>query len=191
MIMECRFIGIDPGKSGYVVILDILGNIVDHFPVPKIGNAYDKNAMAHKLRHYSEVTKIGSMFHKVHAVLEDVHANIIGGKASNFDLGNGKGLWEMGLMAYGISHTMVAPKDWQKYMWQGVKIQYKPTKRITKAGNAVSQNDTKATSLLAAKSLQPEVDWRVIGKKGDPTTKIDDGFVDAYLMAEYCRRKFR
>jgi len=182
-----RYIGIDPGKSGYWVMLDGTGKVVNHDKTPLVGRAYDKQSMVQLLQECAALTK----YVRVHAVLEDVHANVIGGKASNFDLGNGKGLWEMALMALKIPHTMVTPKEWQKYMFQGAKTQYQPTKRITKKGTAVKKVDTKATALLAAKMLMPQQDWRVVGKTGKFTTKIDDGFVDAYLMAEYCRRKFK
>ena len=180
-----RYIGIDPGKLGYVVVLNELGEIITHYKTPLIGREYDKADMVLGLVNQKV---LGG---KMHAVLEDVHANAIGGKSSNFDLGRGKGLWEMALMSLQISHTMVTPKEWQKFMWQGAKKQYKPTKRKTKINTFVKQIDTKATSLIAAKMLQPKQDWRVVGKKGIPTTKIDDGFVDAYLMAEYCRRNFK
>jgi hypothetical protein len=182
-----RFIGIDPGKTGHVVELDNSGKIVDHYVTPVIGKEYDKQQMSTNLFKFSpyNIDRI-----RAHVLLENVHATQMGGKASNFDFGRGKGLWEMALMALEISHTMVTPKEWQKLMWQGAKTQYMATKRKTKQGTFVKKVDTKATSLLAAKMLQPQQEWRVIGKKGSPTTKIDDGFVDAYLMAEYCRRNF-
>ena len=180
--MEYRFIGIDPGKTGYVVVLDLQGEIVDHFATPTIGNEYDKNQMAKKLFDYSTFNI--DRAYRVHAVLEDVHTTQMGGKRSNFDFGRGKGLWEMALMALEIPHTMVTPKEWQSWMWQGCKKQYK-------AGSKKKVVDTKLTSELAAKNLKPQQEWRRIGKTGKPTSKIDDGFVDGYLMAEYCRRKFK
>lgn len=177
--MEYRFIGIDPGKSGHVVILDGTGNIVAHHKTPLIGKEYDKSRMAEIL----ECVRDRPETEKVHVVLEDVHTTQMGGKASNFDFGRGKGLWEMALMALRIPHTMVRAKEWQKLMWQGAKTQYK-------VGGKKKSVDTKATSLLAAKMLQPNQEWKKMGAKGQPLKDYDDGFVDAYLMAEYCRRKF-
>lgn len=174
-----RFIGIDPGKTGHVVVLDQFGNIVNNYPTPLIGSEYDKSVMAQII----ELQRDHPDIKKIHFVLEDVHTTQMGGKASNFDFGRGKGLWEMALMSLKVPHTMVQPKVWQKTMWQGSKIQYK-------VGGKKRTIDTKATSLVAAKMLQPSQDWRVVGKTGKFTTKIDDGFVDAYLMAEYCRRNF-
>lgn len=181
--MEYRFIGIDPGKTGHIVVLNLTGGIIEHIPFPLVGKEYDKQLMAQFFKGYADLHHKEDNF-KVHAVLEDVHTTQMGGKSSNFDFGRAKGLLEMALMSLEIPHTMVQPKAWQKWMWQGAKTQYKQ-------GAKKKTVDTKATSLLAAKMLKPDQEWRVIGKTGKPTTKIDDGLVDAYLMAEYCRRKFK
>lgn len=176
------YIGIDPGKTGSVAILDEDGRVFSLKDTPIIGKEYDK----------AEMIAILNKYENCHAVLEDVHATQMGGKVSNFDFGRGKGLWEMALMSLKIPHTMVKPKAWQKEMWQGVNIQYKPTARRNKKGEPVKKVDTKATSLLAAKNLFPNQEFRNISDKtGKPLSSINDGLVDAILMAEYCRRKFK
>jgi len=178
--MEYRYAGIDPGKTGWIVFLDRDGNIVEDYSTPLVGREYDKQTMRDMFEGFQYNDQI-----KIHTVLEDVHTTQMGGKSSNFDFGRGKGLWEMALMALNIPHTMVRAKEWQRLMWQGVKKQYK-------TGAKRKSVDTKATSLLAAKMLKPDQEWRYLHKKtGKPTTKYNDGFVDAYLMAEYCRRKFK
>lgn len=186
-LINKNYAGIDPGKTGHIVILDQDGQILFQKQTPLIGKEYDKQEM-HQIIYQFEKTQT----HICHFVLEDVHATQMGGKSSNFDFGRGKGLWEMALTARFVPHTMVTAKQWQKQMWQGVKKQYKSTRRKTKAGNFVKKIDTKATSLLAAKNLMPNEDWRNISDKtGKPLSSINDGKVDAYLMAEYCRRNFK
>jgi hypothetical protein len=183
--MEYRYIAIDPGKTGHIVVLNEDGQVTDEYPTPLIGREYDKQLMKDKLNKYNEG-------YKVHVVLEDVHTTQMGGKSSNFDFGRGKGLWEMALMALSIPHTMVTPKVWQKEMWQGAKTQYKVTTRKTKQGSVVKKIDTKLTSLIAAKMLFPNEQWfNVSIKTNKPLSSINDGKVDAILMAEYCRRNFR
>lgn len=177
---------IDPGKTGYIVLLDFQGKIVWHGHTPVVGKEYDKPSMNNIIAQFADCDTL------CHFVLENVHATQMGGKSSNFDFGRGKGLWEMALIANNIPHTMVNPKQWQKCVWQGIKKQYKPTRRKTKAGTFVKKIDTKATSLLAAKNLMPDEDWRNISDKtAKPVSSINDGKVDAYLMAEYCRRNFK
>jgi hypothetical protein len=168
-----RYGGIDPGKTGALVVLDDLGQIVWHNNVPLIGGKeYDKRAM---------VELIPSLV--IHIALEDVHATQMGGKASNFDFGRGKGLWEMALAVLEVPHHMVPPKKWQKEVWT--------SKKIMKPGKKRPTVDTKATSLLTAKMLWPKQDWNNISvKTGARLSSINDGLVDAALIAEYCRRKF-
>lgn len=163
-----HFVGIDPGKDGAFVVLDEDRNIVDVTVIPTIGSEYDKEGMLAWIRQYDIQ----------HAVLENVHAPQLGGRSSCFNFGRGKGLLEMMLFALEVPHTQVMPQTWQKEMWQGVTKQMKKGTRKT---------DTKATSLLAAKRLFPGMDLR----KSDRARVPHDGIVDALLMAEYCRRKFK
>jgi len=165
-----NYLGIDPGKDGAFIIINDEKEIVKISLIPTIGNEYDK----------LEMIKIVEAYDIKHAVLENVHAPQLGGRTSCFEFGRGKGLLEMLLFALEIPHTQVLSRTWQKEMWSGIRIQYKP-------GSTKKTKDTKATSLLAAKSLFPSQDLR----KSIRATKPHDGIVDALLMAEFCRRKYR
>lgn len=164
------FLGIDPGKDGAFVVLDERGNVVQIDCMPTIGKEYDK----------VEMHRIVTQYDIHHAVLENVHAPQLGGRTSVFEFGRGKGLLEMTLAILQIPHTQVVSRVWQKEMWQGITPQLKPDKTKKTV-------DTKATSLLAAKRLFPAQDLRKSTKAKVP----HDGIVDALLMAEYCRRKFK
>ena len=170
------FVGIDPGKSGAIVILDEQGEIAHKQVVPTIGKEYDAQAVKDILLEYDSGSNC-----TIHAMLEDVHA-IQGsaGGTSNFNFGQGKMLWHMGLVCLEIPHTLIQPKAWQKEAWEGVPIQYKP-------GSSKKTKDTKATSLLAAKRLFPKADLT----KSEKAKVPHDGIVDALLIAECCRRKFK
>ena len=174
------FVGIDPGKSGALVVLNSQGELMEIHVTPLIGKEYDKHKMAQILS--------GLQKFITHVALEDVHA-IQGpaGNSSNFEFGRGKGLWEMALCALHIPHTMIQAKEWQKHAWEGVPKQTLPTKRISKTGAAVEKVDTKATSLIAAKRLFPHVKLTATERSSVP----HDGIVDALLIAEVCRRKFK
>lgn len=110
--------------------------------------------------------------------MEDVHAIFGASAKSTFNFGWSLGIIEGVLSGMGIAYTKVAPKEWQREMWQGIRPVYK-------SGNSKAI-DTKATSLLAAKRLFPNEDLR----RSARATLPHDGIVDALLMAEYCRRKF-
>lgn len=158
---------IDVGKDGAIVMLENK-DIVLKLVIPTIGNQID----------LSEIRNILSTYkgNNIHIVIEDVHAIFGASAKATFNFGWSLGILEGLLSGIGIAYTKVAPKVWQKEMWQGVPTIYKTGKKTV---------DTKATSLLAAKRLFPNVDLR----KSERAEKAHDGIVDALLMAEYCRRK--
>lgn len=164
------YLGIDVGKDGAFAILNEQGQVIRLAVMPTVGSEYDK----------LEMIRIITALDIKHAVLENVHAPQLGGRTSCFEFGRGKGLLEMLLMALEIPHTQVIAKTWQREMWSGIKIQYK-------AGKEKKIVDTKGTSLLAAKALFPSQNLTKSSKAKIP----HDGIVDALLMAEYCRRKFK
>lgn len=169
-------VGIDVGKDGGIAVfkdekLDLLQ------VTPNIGTQIDLRGISQILETYYNQPHTD-----FHVVVEDVHA--IGGSAAGatFVFGWSLGILEGILVGLSIPYTKVAPKEWQSQLWQGVKPVIKPPKGESKRKVV----DTKATSLLAAQRLFPNVDFR----KSERATKAHDGMVDAILLAEYCRRKF-
>jgi hypothetical protein len=117
----------------------------------------------------------------IHAAYEDIHSIFGASAKSTFAFGYVAGLIEMALVASSIPYTKVAPKTWQKQMWQGVPIQTNPS-----STGKTQVNDTKSFSLVAAKRLFPNMDFR----RNDRCKVADDNKVDSVLIAEYCRRNF-
>lgn len=171
-------IGIDPGKKGALVEL-VDGKIGNMFVTPLISKEYDEAGMRAIIEKYKVLLNNGE---DVHIVLENVHS--LGGvsAASNASLMDNAGFWRGLLVAYKIPFTRVSPKEWQKEVWTGIKPIYKTKKTET----SKKQIDTKAMSLIAAQRLFPTANLL----KSNRCIKPDEGFVDALLMAEYCRRKF-
>lgn len=189
-------IGIDPGKDGAIVIIYPSGEI-EALKFPFIGKEYDIQTM-------SEMFALIAESPDVHIVIEDVKALQKPMDRGNWSLSRGKAILETLCVSYGIPHTLVHSKIWQKEMWQGVPIQREPSK-----GNKKGKVKTKTMSLLAAKKLFPRFDLRgevevqyyadnannrKLGRVGKeiPSKKVnaDEGIVDAILISEYCRRKF-
>lgn len=168
------FIGIDPGKDGAIAYIDTVTGKIGKTVTPKIGTEVDLNKFCDFLR---KLTKV-----EHYVVLEDVHSLFGMSAKSNFSFGQNTGHIEGMLVALGAKYSKVAPKTWQKSMWEGVKIQRKTPKNGKKLG-AVK---TKETSLLAVKRLFPAVDLR----KSERSTNPHDGIVDALLLAEYGKRNF-
>ena len=170
--MEKISIGIDPGKSGFITIIAVDGSI-EFNPIPLIKKEIDIYALSSIFRAYQ--------FSKVHIVVENVHAMFGSSAKGTFSFGFTCGIIEGVLSTLLIPYTKVAPKKWQKQMWEGIPLIKKPS-----TSGKTQVTDTKAMSLLAAKRLFPDVDLRATERSTIP----HDGKIDSLLLAEYCRRNF-
>jgi len=152
-------IGIDPGVTGGVTILDAdSGRLIEAartpiLPVPG-KKEYDLNAMRETLARWDEVRLV---------TIEKVGVMPHDGRVGAFSFGCGYGIW-LGLMAaLSIPYMEVPPQRWQSKMLAGLPRGPK----------------SKASAMRAAKSLFPTIPVRV---------KADNGIADAALIAEYGRR---
>lgn len=94
-------IGIDPGKSGAISVLDTYGHITV--------SPFDEK------RYIEIVGHLCSGIPETIAVVEDVHAMPKQGVTSMFNFGYNKG-WIVGLLkAYGCQVCLVSPQKWKKY----------------------------------------------------------------------------
>jgi len=171
------FVGIDVGKSGGFAFFDYEGNLDKVMPMPVIGTEYNLPYIFNIFQYHPIA----------HLVIEDVHAIFGSSAKATFNFGFGKGILVAFAAAHEIPYTLVAPKVWQKEMWQGGKIITNPTKRLLKNGTFAKKTDTKKTSLLAVGRLFPKESFLA----SERSKKPHEGMIDAALMGEYCRRKFR
>lgn len=172
------YIGIDPGKSGAIVILNNKNSEVIKHVIPCIGTVIDIGAIDSILAELIFLKGKDSL----HLVIEDVHALYGSSAGATFSFGYVCGVLEGIIHSLSIPHTKVQPKVWQKEMFQGIPEIRKPNTKDGKKGAL----ETKQMALLAAKRIFPDVDLRATTRSKNP----HDGIVDALLMAEYCRRKF-
>jgi hypothetical protein len=163
--MKATF-GIDPGKSGALVILfeDRTAKI---FKFPKIGLDIDERALWEVFKKIPD-DAVGciEMVHSIHGT----------GAKSNFEFGGTYFMLRMALAARGLPYKAVPPKNWQKHMFSGLGV-------IKKAAGGT---DTKAMALKVASELYPNISFLDPGKPRAYTP--DDGIVDALLLAEYARQ---
>lgn len=123
---------------------------------------------------------------RIHVVFEDLHSVFGSSAKSNFSFGVNNGLVIATIQILEFPYTKIAPKKWQKQMWEGIRPIEIPTGKKDKNGNPKYKIDTKATSLIAAKRLFPNESFLATERSKVPNNNI----VDAILMAEYCRRNF-
>lgn len=167
------YIGIDPGKDGALSVIE--GDFKRVYLTPKMGKEYDLNEMFALVQDISRFKDI-----KINACLENINSHSCPGRQAVFVMGKGVAYWEMALVANGVPYHMPTPATWQKVAWQGIPIQYKAPV------DGKKKKDTKNTSMVAAKRLFPDVDFR----KSARCKNMHDGKVDSMLIAEYCRQKF-
>lgn len=101
-------IGIDPGASGAIVVMDTNFNLIEWAPMPtlKVGTQTRVNAAA--------LASMLREFDAGHAFLEQVGAMPGQGTASMFSFGHAAGTATGVLGALEITTTMVTPQFWKK-----------------------------------------------------------------------------
>lgn len=173
LTMGRAYIGIDPGKKGAIAIIDNVDGKSEilTIAIPLIGKDYDVKRLSEMLRQLSSKN--------CYCVMEDVHAVYGSSASSTFEFGYGVGLIEGILVANNIPYSKIAPKKWQKTMWEGVSLQQKPS-----STGKTMKTDTKCMSLIAVQRIFPNVDLR----ENERCKKPHDGIVDALLICEYGRR---
>ena len=172
--MGKTYIGIDPGKTGYITVF-VEGSGYFFKSIETIGSEVDIKDLSDFLGQCTDVSM---------CVLEDVHAIFGSAASSTWEFGKVCGIIEAILVIHKIPFTKIQPKKWQKEMWEGIPIQQKPS-----STKKTMQTDTKLMSELVAKRLFPDLDLR---RNTDSTRskKIDHNKVDSLLMCEYAKRKF-
>lgn len=169
-----RYIGIDNGKDGAVVVLDDKGQIVKKHKTPILKSATKKGK---KLgRDEYDIVGMRDLLMAISLADKDIMAFVekaqplppkMGGGAANYQRGLSFGLWQGLLVGYGVSYEVFGPQAWQKVMLAGI--------------NAA---DTKQAATIAAQRLWPNENWR----KSELAKKADEGFIDAALICEFGRR---
>ncbi len=120
--METYHIGIDPGQSGGIGILDGAGKYICSF---KFKNQTDADIS--EMFDYLRGLKIDER--SIFALLEKVHSMPKQGVASSFKFGSSFGFLRGMLTAHRIPWDYVSPQKWQK----ALSCQTRGDKNITKA----------------------------------------------------------
>ena len=172
-IKQQLYIGIDPGKKGGIVAISNQG-MVGKWIIPLIGDNVDAEAIWVILNGLKER-------YNPTLILEDVHSLFGMSASTNFSMGHTLGILDGIIAVAKVKLSRVAPKTWQKEIWENNDMEYKPIKSDQKKPSI----DTKLTSMKAAHRLYPNEDFRATTR-----SKNDwDGLTDACCLAEYGRRK--
>jgi|GEM_PF-472215 len=167
------YIGVDPGKKGGIVAITENG-LVGKWTMPLLGDDIDAQGI------WDILAELKSQY-EITLVLEDVHSLFGMSAATNFSMGHTLGIILGIIVTSKIKLIRVAPKTWQKEIWNASDMEYKPMVE----GKKKASIDTKLTSMKAAHRLFPNADFRATTR-----SKNDhDGITDSVCLAEYARRK--
>lgn len=165
------YLGIDPGKSGGLALIDSKGKILSLKTMPEteadtlfcVGSMQVKSNVASKAGDFS-----------IRSVIESVRGFLGEGTeapgSAMFNFGWNYGGLRMAMIASGLSFEDVPPQVWQK----ALKI---PSRK--KEGRKYKETHAAFKNRLKAKAQQLF-----------PRIYITLATCDALLIAEYCRRKF-
>ena len=146
-----RVIGIDPGATGALVMLENGAPIEwEEMPVVKIGSTTRVNASA--------VADFLTASLAAHVFVESVHSMPKQGVTSSFNFGHNVGTIMGVLGALHIPHTLVTPQAWKKT-----------------AGLIGTDKDA-----ARARALQLWPDWRELDKKGNGQALADAALIARY-----------
>lgn len=126
-----RFIGIDPGKTGAIAVLDVTGQIVQVEKMPA------------NLRDLFDIIDAYAIDSR--AALEFVRTSPAMGVVSAGTFMRNYGHCEMALIAAGVGYYDVHPARWQRYL----DCLTKGNKNVTKAAAAALWPDRKITHAIA------------------------------------------
>lgn len=166
------WIGVDPGKKGGIVAISDNG-IIGKWVVPLLGDNVDSVGI------WNILSELKDKFNCT-LILEDVHSLFGMSASTNFSMGHTLGILDGIIAVSKIRLSRVAPKTWQKLIWENNDMVYKPIKTDQKKPSV----DTKATSINSALRLFPNTDFRATTR----SKNSHDGMCDACCLAEYGRR---
>jgi hypothetical protein len=170
------WVGIDPGKQGYVVALK--DSMLEAWPVPVTEDGYDLPGVIRIVGQLARWNIACVMLERQQPAYrapgqDKVFNNLV---RASFMIGYGFAMWETALTAFSIKYDLVMPGVWKKQM--GLTAAKDVTERAARA------KVTKGNSVALAMSLWPTHDFR-----RTPRCKPSPDQCEAALLAEYGRRK--
>jgi hypothetical protein len=156
------YIGIDNGKQGGIVGIDIFENITTSTVMP-IGHdgEYDINKI------YDFFNNLNNNY-TLNVCLEKSHTMPLNGGKANFTNGYQYGIINTVLQILKINYEICSARTWQKFIFQGDTVK-----------------DTKMSSINFCLKKWSHNNW----KRTEKCSKYHDGLTDAACMALYCKRK--
>ena len=156
------YLGLDPGATGGIAVLDDAGNVRLAEPMPVAGEGVDGGQLA---RLVMSMRDLDSQADYALAAVEHVNAMPGQGVCSMFSFGCSWGLARGVLAALGVPVLLVRPQAWKKLVLAG-----RPHDKVGAVAYCASR--WPATSLVMPRCRKPH-----------------DGIADALCLAEWARQR--
>ena len=187
------FLGLDPGKEGFITVYDPLLDEYYFYPMPEhkvpSGGKLKSGEPEMKTEFHPEgfrdlVIQIHKKFsgYRILAAIEEVTGRQGWSAENSFNFGHTAGLQYMILIMLKAEIEFVRPQKWQSFMYQGHQKVMVPS-----STGKTMVNDTKATSALVAQAIAPNIDFT----KTQRAKKIHDGKTDSFLICLYRFRRYK
>lgn len=171
------YIGIDPGKAGFVTILKDDEALFFPMPYERIdGKSVFCEQCLKPL--VEEIAQICSGY-RIKVAIEQVQGRGGWSATNNFNFGYVAGLQKMMMIMLDADILMVRPQKWQSEMRKG----YNNIKKASSTGKTMV-TDSKAIAEMIAVTEWPDIDFR----KSTRARKNDDNKIDSFLIAQYLKR---
>jgi crossover junction endodeoxyribonuclease RuvC len=148
--MDAFVAGIDPGKTGGVVLLDRQGQVIDKTPMPDS----------------FELSKYLADWRPHHVFLEKAQSMPGQGVTSVFNYADHFGQLQGILIALKLRFQLVSPRIWQKTVLTGVPIGYQPKQRAAIAAKRLFPGLSLLASSRSTKPHEGMVDALLIALYG-------------------------
>ena len=158
-----RIIGIDPGKTGYIVEIDNM-KYANEYIIPTLSASKKTAKRDYNVSDLWSVIKVACEGVSLVVIEKQQARPAPEGRGSIFSTGRGFGLVEGMVAAMGVPYIMPHPKTWQKVMLRDIP-----------------GTNTKSRSIIAASRLFPNVSL----KRTERCRKPDHNKADAILLAVY------
>jgi len=187
---DIAFIGVDPGKSGFITI-DIDGSFI-FIPMPEhkvetgktlksgkpqMKTAFNELGMRDIVLQIKEICK----GRDIKVAIEEVGGRGGWSATNNFNFGYTAGLQKMIFIMLQAEITMVRPQKWQSFIRQG----YPNIKKSSSTGKTMI-SDPKAVAKLIVDTEFPDIDFR----KTERSKVDDDNKIDSFLVCQYLKRSY-
>lgn len=187
-VESVAYIGVDPGKSGFITLF--YKNEFTFFPMPEHKVGTGKLSKTSK-----EVTKtefheegLRDLVYQIKVKIGDAKLKVaieeVGGRGgwsatNNFNFGYTAGLQKLMFIMLRAEITMVRPQKWQSVIRRG----YSDVKKSSSSGKTMI-SDPKAVAKMIVEAEYPNVDFR----KTIRAKTVDDNKIDSFLICLYLIR---